>query len=182
MRRHGTLVAIHIPYGLSLLAFQDPHAVVKGLDIVPREDWPNVPAVHWAFEFMVALGTYMAVVTLWAGFAAWKGKALAEKRPLMWALVIATPMGFVATEAGWMATELGRQPWAIVGVLRTRDAVTPMPGLVVPFTVFTLLYCFLGVIVGWLLYRQIVRSPSVSEGVWAHMTVREKGKAKGEGS
>jgi cytochrome bd ubiquinol oxidase subunit I len=185
MRQEKTPFAIQIPYGLSLLAFHDPHAVVKGLDIVPREDWPNVLAVHWAFEFMVALGTYLAVVAVWAGWLGWKqgkGEALAENRPLMWALVIATPMGFVATEAGWMATELGRQPWAIVGVLRTRDAVTPMPGLVVPFTVFTLLYCFLGVIVGWLLYRQIVRSPSVSEGVWAHMTVREKGAAKGEGA
>src|SRR2546422_2232983 len=66
-------------------------------------------------------------------------------------------MGFVAVEAGWMVTELGRQPWVIYGVMKTRDAVTPMPGLIVPFLTFTLLYCFLGVIVGWLLYRQILR-------------------------
>src|SRR6266550_1299272 len=186
-----TRYAIRIPYGLSLLAFHDPHATVQGLDRVPRDDWPNVAAVHWSFQVMVALGTYMAVVALWAGWVALKagrreagsGKrgALAENRWLMRAIALATPMGFIATEAGWMATELGRQPWVIYGVLRTRDAVTPMPGLVVPLVVFTLLYCFLGVIVARLLYRQIVRSPNVSETVWAHMTpTRDEGRGKGE--
>ena len=72
-------------------------------------------------------------------------------------------MGFIAVEAGWTVTEVGRQPWIIYGVLRTADAVTPMPGLIVPFLLFTLLYCFLGVIVGWLLYRQILRSPRSRE-------------------
>ena len=168
---HTTRYAIRIPYGLSLLAFHDPHAVVKGLDTVPRDEWPNVPAVHWSFQLMVALGTYMAVVALWAGAVVWGkgkgegGRVLAEHRRLMQAIALATPMGFVATEAGWMATELGRQPWVIYGVMRTRDAVTPMPGLVVPLVVFTLLYCFLGAIVAWLLYRQIMRSPNVTEAV-----------------
>jgi cytochrome d ubiquinol oxidase subunit I len=60
-------------------------------------------------------------------------------------------------------TEVGRQPWIIYGVLRTADAVTPMPGLIVPFLLFTALYCFLGAIVIWLLYRQIVRSPKTTE-------------------
>jgi cytochrome d ubiquinol oxidase subunit I len=72
-------------------------------------------------------------------------------------------MGFIAIEAGWTVTEVGRQPWIVYGVLRTADAVTPMPGLVVPFLLFTLLYCFLGVVVAWLLYRQIIRSPKSSE-------------------
>jgi cytochrome bd ubiquinol oxidase subunit I len=72
-------------------------------------------------------------------------------------------MGFIAIEAGWTVTEVGRQPWIIHGVLRTADAVTPMPGLIVPFLLFTLLYCFLGIIVVWLLYRQILRSPRSSE-------------------
>jgi cytochrome d ubiquinol oxidase subunit I len=76
-------------------------------------------------------------------------------------------MGFIAIEAGWTVTEVGRQPWIIHGVLRTADAVTPMPGLVVPFVLFTLLYCFLGVMVAWLLYRQIIRSPKSSE--WSRL-------------
>ena len=76
---------------------------------------------------------------------------------------LAAPMGFIAVEAGWFVTEVGRQPWIVYGVLRTADAVTPMPGLTVPFLLFTALYCFLGVIVSWLLYRQIIRSPKATE-------------------
>lgn len=158
-----TRFAIEIPYALSLLAFHDPHAIVKGLDAAPREDWPNVPAVHLFFQVMVALGTYLALVSLWVGWLAWRRRDLAHDRWLMRAIAIATPLGFIAVEAGWMVTELGRQPWVVYGVLRTADAVTPMPGLIVPFLTFTLLYCFLGVIVVWLLYRQILRSPTMSE-------------------
>lgn len=153
------VAGIEIPYGLSLLAFHDPHAVVQGLDSVPRDEWPNVSLVHLSFNVMVALGTYMALVGLWAGWLALRKRDLTTRRRFLWAVAIAAPCGFVATEAGWMVTELGRQPWVIYGVLKTADAVTPMPGLIVPFTVITLLYCALGAIVGWLLYRQIIRSP-----------------------
>src|SRR3989475_9265173 len=109
--------AIEIPYALSLLAFHDPRAEVKGLDAVPRDEWPNVPIVHVAFQLMVALGSYMALVALWAGWLGWRSKDLAHHRWLMRALALATPMGFIATEAGWVVTEVGRQPWVIYGVL-----------------------------------------------------------------
>jgi cytochrome bd ubiquinol oxidase subunit I len=155
--------AIRIPYGLSLLAFHDPHAVVKGLKDFPRQDWPNVPIVHVAFQIMVALGTYLALVSLWAGWVALRRRDVTANRLLLRAIALGAPMGFIAVEAGWTVTEVGRQPWIIYGVLRTADAVTPMPGLIVPFLLFTLLYCFLGVIVAWLLYRQILRSPKSSE-------------------
>jgi cytochrome d ubiquinol oxidase subunit I len=158
-----TRYAIKIPYGLSLLAFHDPQAVVKGLKDFPREDWPNVPIVHVAFQIMVALGTYLALVSVWVGWLALRRKDVCSNRLLLRAIALAAPMGFIAIEAGWTVTEVGRQPWIIHGVLRTADAVTPMPGLIVPFLLFTLLYCFLGVIVAWLLYRQIVRSPKSSE-------------------
>jgi len=150
---------IEIPYALSLLAFHDPRAVVQGLDVVPRDEWPNVALVHLSFDVMVALGTYMALVGLWAGWLALRRRQFATHRRFLWALAIAAPCGFLAVEAGWMVTELGRQPWVIFGILKTADAVTPMPGLVVPFTAITLLYCALGVIVAKLLARQIVRSP-----------------------
>jgi cytochrome d ubiquinol oxidase subunit I len=150
---------IKIPYALSLLAFHDPHAVVKGLDAIPRNEWPNVTLVHLSFKVMIALGSYLALVGLWAGWLRLNKRDLLTQRRFLWALVIAAPCGFVATEAGWMVTELGRQPWVVAGLLKTADAVTPMPGLVVPFALVTLLYIALGVIVTWLLYRQIVRSP-----------------------
>ncbi|HET9384689.1 MAG TPA: cytochrome ubiquinol oxidase subunit I [Gemmatimonadales bacterium] len=150
---------VEIPYALSLLAFHDPNAVVKGLDSIPRAEWPNVGAVHISFNVMVLLGTYMALVSVWAAWLVLRKRDLTTRRRFLWALAIATPCGFIATEAGWMVTELGRQPWIIYGIMKTADAVTPMPGLIVPFTAITLLYCALGGIVTWLLYRQIIRSP-----------------------
>jgi cytochrome d ubiquinol oxidase subunit I len=158
-----TRYAIKIPYGLSLLAFHNPNAEVKGLADFPRRDWPNVPIVHLGFQLMVALGTYLALLSLWIGWTAFRHRDVAANRRMLQAIAIAGPMGFVAIEAGWTVTEVGRQPWIIHGVLRTADAVTPMPGLVVPFLGFSLLYCFLGVIVVWLLYRQILRSPRPTE-------------------
>jgi cytochrome d ubiquinol oxidase subunit I len=159
----ATRWAIEIPSGLSLLAFHDPNAEVQGLDRFPRTDWPNVPIVHSAFQLMVALGTFMAVVSLWAGVLALRRRDLCANPWLLRALAGAAPMGFIAIEAGWTVTEVGRQPWIVYGVLRTSEAVTPMPGLIVPFLAFTLLYTFLGVIVAWLLYRQIIRSPRPTE-------------------
>lgn len=158
-----TRYAIRIPGGLSFLAFRDLNAEVKGLNEFPREDWPNVPIVHAAFQIMVGLGTYLVLVSLWAGWVAWRRRDVTADRRLLVALALAAPMGFIAIEAGWTVTELGRQPWVVYGVLRTADSVTPMPGLIYPFLLFTLLYCFLGIIVAWLLYRQIIRSPRPDE-------------------
>jgi cytochrome d ubiquinol oxidase subunit I len=155
--------AIEIPRGLSLLAHHDPDAEVQGLDAVPREEWPPVPIVHAAFQVMVALGTYLALVGLWVAWTAWRRRDIASNRRLLQAIALAGPMGFIAVEAGWTVTEVGRQPWIIRGVMKTSEAVTPMPGLVVPFTFFTLLYLFLGAVVVWLLYSQIVRSPGQRE-------------------
>ncbi|HEX6668196.1 MAG TPA: cytochrome ubiquinol oxidase subunit I [Gemmatimonadales bacterium] len=163
MERGEVDYAIRIPGGLSFLAFGDPDAEVKGLEEFPRDQWPPVPIVHVAFQIMVALGTYMALLSLWIAFAAWRRHDIGSDRRLLAAVALATPMGFIAIEAGWTVTEVGRQPWIVYGVMRTADAVTPMPGLVYPFLVFTVLYCFLGVIVGWLLYRQILRSPRGEE-------------------
>ncbi len=158
-----TRYAIEIPKGLSLLAFHDPDAEVIGLDAFAPRDRPPVAVVHIAFQIMVALGFFMAALAAWSLALTARRQELSSRRWLLRALVLAAPMGFLCIEAGWVVTEVGRQPWAIHGVLRTADAVTPMPGLVVPFTLFTLLYCFLGFIVSWLLYRQVLKSPSAKE-------------------
>jgi cytochrome d ubiquinol oxidase subunit I len=155
--------ALQIPYALSLLAFKDPHAEVQGLLDFPRADWPPVAIVHVAFQIMVALGSFMALVSAVALWRMWRRHDLTRSRWLLRALVLAAPMGFICTEAGWVVTEVGRQPWIIQGVMRTSDAVTPMPGLVVPFLVFTALYIGLGLVVAWLLYREVVRSPQTAE-------------------
>jgi cytochrome d ubiquinol oxidase subunit I len=161
--RRETRWAIRIPRGLSLLAFHDPDAEVTGLDAIPRDEWPPVAIVHVAFQVMVGLGTFMALVSIWALWRWWRGRsteALAGDRWLLRALALVTPMGFLAIEAGWTVTEVGRQPWIVSGILRTANAVTPMPGLVVPFLLFTLLYVLLGVIVIYMLRQHIVRAPN----------------------
>jgi cytochrome d ubiquinol oxidase subunit I len=150
-----TRYAIEIPYGLSILAFHDPSATVKGLEEFPREHWPPVAIVHIAFQIMVAAGTAMMFVALWAAWLKWRKRSLLGSRWFLWAVVLSAPLGFIAIETGWTVTEVGRQPWIIYGILKTADAVTPMPGLQIPFITFTLLYVFLSVMVVWLLFRQI---------------------------
>ena len=151
-----TRYAVEIPHGLSFLAFHDLNAEVKGLNAFARELWPPVRPVHFSFQLMVALGTVMAAVGVWVALVVVRKRAVSNDRLLLRALAIITPFGFIATEAGWTVTEVGRQPWVVQGILRTRDAVTPMPGLIVPMVTFTALYVGLGIIVV-LLMRSLVR-------------------------
>ena len=151
--------ALEIPRGLSLLAYHDPDAQVTGLMAFPEDLWPPVAVVHLAFQVMVAAGSLLAVLSLWGGWLALRGRLFAS-RPFLRAVVLASPLGLLAIEAGWTVTEVGRQPWIVQGVLRTADAVTPMPGLIVPFLLFTVLYLFLAGIVLWLLARQVAASPA----------------------
>ena len=153
--------AIEIPKGLSLLAFHDPDAEVRGLNDFPREEWPPVAVVHVAFQMMVALGTAMAAVSLWTLWPVWRRRTLVGQRHLLAALAVVAPFGFVATEAGWVVTEVGRQPWVVQGVIRTADAVTPMPGLWIPFGVFVVLYVGLAAVV-ILLIAALVRETVVT--------------------
>jgi cytochrome d ubiquinol oxidase subunit I len=97
----------------------------------------------------------MALVALWSGWVALRRREIATNRTLLKAILVASPLGLLAIEAGWTVTEVGRQPWIIYGVMRTSEAVTPMPGLVLPFTTITLLYLMLGVIVVRLLRRHV---------------------------
>jgi len=157
--REETRWALEIPYGLSLLAFHDPSAEVKGLRTVVPADRPPVAVVHLAFQTMVGLGSTMALVALWAAWCAWRRRDLAEHHALLRALVIVAPFGFLATEAGWIVTEVGRQPWVVQGLMRTSAAVTPMPGLIAPMALFTLLYLGLGAIVATLI-ASLVRESS----------------------
>ena len=152
-----TKYALEIPHGLSLLAFHDPDAVVKGLDQVPEADWPNVRIVHLCFQTMVGCGSILSLFSLIAFWFHRKGRLFSPRAILL--VVLLSPLGFVALEAGWMVTELGRQPWIIYHLLRTRDAVTSLPHISVTFTLMTLLYLILGAIAAWLLAKHVIASP-----------------------
>jgi len=153
-----TRFSIEVPRALSLLAFHDPDAEVRGLLEWPRDIWPNPLLVHFAFQVMVGLGSWLALLSL-AAFVR-RRRAQYGSRFLL-AVALSGPAGFVALEAGWLVTEWGRQPFTIWGAMRTAEAVTPVPSLALPFWTFTALYLFLGVVSGVLLFRQFA---STSKG------------------
>ena len=155
--------ALDVPKALSLILYMDPDAVVMGLDRIPRRDWPPVAVVHIAFQIMVGAGVIMAALALWAGWRWWRRQAVAEDVWLLRCLVLAAPLGMLAIEMGWTVTEVGRQPWIIFGVMRTADAVTPMPGIAVPFVLFTILYVLLSGVVVWTLWRHVAATGQMKE-------------------
>ncbi len=149
-----TKYAIEIPGGLSVLADHSPSAVVPGLDQIPRENWPNLHLTHFAFQVMVGLGTLLIVLGVWFLWRYWRDKETAlDSRKMLWLAVLCAPMGFIALEAGWIVTEVGRQPWVINGFMKTKDAVTTAPGVAETFYGYTLLYLLLATTVIVLLRR-----------------------------
>jgi cytochrome d ubiquinol oxidase subunit I len=162
-----TAYALEIPYGLSMLAFRDPQAEVKGLEEWPKEDHPPVAVVHIAFQIMVACGLVMAAVSVAAVILAWRNRrrhgpwSLPDQTWFLRTLVLTAPLGFIAIEAGWTVTEVGRQPFIIAGIMRTAEAVTPVPYLTIPLVTFTIVYLFLAFVVVFLLLRQFRQSPRI---------------------
>jgi cytochrome d ubiquinol oxidase subunit I len=145
---------IEIPKALSFLAFGDFDAEVKGLNDFPDDELPPVAIVHYAFQIMVGIGTLLMFAGLVYFISLKKKKWLNNK--YYWLLfIVVAPLGFVAIEAGWVVTEVGRQPWIIHQIMRTEDAVTPMPGMKYSFFFYLFLYTVLGLTVIWLMNRQI---------------------------
>lgn len=151
--------AIKIPYALSFLAHGDFHAEVIGLDQIPKENHPPVAITHYSFQVMVGCGMLLMGLALVYFIGLWKKKRWLESAWFLRLLVLATPLGFIAVEAGWMVTELGRQPWIIYEIMRTKDALTPMPGIQYSFYTFAAVYLSLSVVVVFLLSRQIKMIP-----------------------
>jgi cytochrome d ubiquinol oxidase subunit I len=145
---------IEIPAGLSILAFNDPNAVVKGLEEIPVADRPPA-VVRPAWLLMVTLGTAAAGYAALTAFALWRRKTWLLSRRWLWATVAFGPAGVLALEAGWTVTEVGRQPWVIYGVMRTEDSITPQLGLWAPFTTFAVVYAGLAVVVAMALVSQV---------------------------
>lgn len=150
--------AIEIPKGLSLLAHLDPNAVVKGLNSVPPDERPPVNVVHIAFDLMVACGFALLGLGLWFALAWRRRRDLPASR---WFLRICSAAGVLAVlalEAGWVVTEVGRQPWIVYGVLRTKDAVTTAPGI--RYGLFVLVFVYAGLTYASVyVLRRLARSP-----------------------
>ncbi|MEP7039121.1 MAG: cytochrome ubiquinol oxidase subunit I [Acidobacteriota bacterium] len=162
--KRETPYSIEIPHALSFLAYSDSNAVVKGLNDFPKDTHPPVAIIHFAFQIMVACGLAMITVAFWGARRWWrvrmnKNKRWFDSKWFLRALIITAPFGFIAIETGWTVTEVGRQPWIIYTIMRTSEAVTPMPNLIIPFVTFTILYIFLAFVTAWLLLKQVAASP-----------------------
>jgi cytochrome bd ubiquinol oxidase subunit I len=154
----GVEYGIKIPKLLSLLAFHDPNATVQGLDTVPVEDQPPVNVVRFSFQTMVAIGTGLALLGV-VFLAAWFRLRRLPATPWFYrAVVVAGPASVVALLAGWITTEVGRQPWVVYRVMRTSEAVTGASGIPVGYATLALVYAGLAVAVAWLL-RRLARAP-----------------------
>jgi cytochrome d ubiquinol oxidase subunit I len=156
-------LGIQIPRLLSLLAKHDPDAEIQGLNAFPPDERPDVVVVHLAFQVMVGSGTLLILLGAWFAWA-WRRGHDADGRRLLWALVLAAPLGVLALEAGWIVSEVGRQPWAIYGQMRTRDAVTPVQAVRVSLVVFTVLYLALAAVLVGLLRRLATGAPAAGKG------------------
>jgi cytochrome d ubiquinol oxidase subunit I len=153
---------IEVPKLLSLLAYHDPNASVTGLDSVPADDRPPVNIVHYAFQTMVGIGTGLALLGA-VFFVTWlRRHRLPRSKWFYRAVMAAGPLSFVALVAGWITTEVGRQPWIVYKVMRTSQAVTSSNGLEVGYAVLIAVYVSLGVGVVWLL-RRLTRRPAEAE-------------------
>ncbi len=152
-----------IPGGLSFLAHGDFAAEVTGLDAFPKEEQPPVLIVHLAFQVMVGLGMLLAAVSVLYLGARWRKVDLLRRRWWLTLLTVLTPAGFLALEAGWVVTEVGRQPWIIYRVMKTAEAVTPVPGLGWSFAIIVLLYSTLGTISMLLLWKWFRLESRVAE-------------------
>lgn len=164
--KKGTLLdAVEVPGLLSYLAYGNSHASVKGLDDIPRDLWPPVEVVYYAYHIMITLGGYFIALTALGVFLLWR-RTLLTSRWYLWAVMLSLPLPYIANEAGWVVTCVGRQPWIIYGVLRTAQGYSPnvSTGEVI-FTLigFTGIYIVLGLLFLFLLAKLIVQGPEESE-------------------
>ncbi len=135
---------MRVPHGLSFLAKGDLHTAVTGLREFPKSERPNELLVHLAFQVMVGCAAALVVVCAIYWLAHRRGQA--HSRWVMRAVVLASPLGMLAVEAGWGVSELGRQPWIVHGIMRTSEAVTPVRGVAASFVAFAFLYALLAVV------------------------------------
>ncbi len=154
---------IEVPWVLSFLAYGSFGSEVKGLNDIPRDQWPdNIELLYYSYHVMVGLGTLFLVLMGAAAVQLARGRLMVT-RPLLWALMLAIPFPYIANTAGWMTAELGRQPWLVYGILRTAHGTSPnVSAGNTAFTAlgFSGLYLVLGILFLYLVGGEIARGPT----------------------
>jgi cytochrome d ubiquinol oxidase subunit I len=145
------------------LAYGTPQRSVIGLNDFPQDQWPgNIELLYYSFHVMAGLGTSFIALLALANLARFRGR-LEQNRSLLWALMLAFPFPYIATTAGWMTAELGRQPWLVYGLYRTADGHSPsVSSGNALFTLigFTGLYFVLGLLFLYLVGREVSHGPT----------------------
>jgi cytochrome d ubiquinol oxidase subunit I len=153
---------LEIPRMLSFLTYRRWNAEVQGLGAFPEDQWPdNIPLLYYAYHIMVGLGTIFVAVLGLAAFLMWRHR-LFTSPPILWILMLLAPFPYIATTAGWMTAELGRQPWLVHGLTRTMDGTSTLVSS--GNTLFTLLgflglYAVLAGLFLFLVMREIQHGP-----------------------
>jgi len=150
---------ISIPSGLSLLAEHDPNATIEGLDAVPPDDRPPVGIVRNSFQVMVGIGTLLALLGVWFVWSRWRRGALPGSRWFYRGVVIAGPAAVFALIAGWIVTEVGRQPWIVYELMRTEEAVTGAEGIPIGYATLVVVYAGLIAVALFMLRRLARQGP-----------------------
>ncbi|WP_019054127.1 cytochrome ubiquinol oxidase subunit I [Sphingobium xenophagum] len=168
--------AISIPKASSLILKHDLNAPMKGLDSVPDADQPPVGIVFWAFRVMVGLGLAMLGLGLWSLIARWRGK-LHEWTWLHRAALLLGPSGFIAVLAGWIVTEVGRQPFTVYGLLRTTASASPLdaPAVAASLLAFVLVYFSVFGMGIWYLLHLMKKPPQAHESTLDGAPIRTAG-------
>ncbi|HEY0508494.1 MAG TPA: cytochrome ubiquinol oxidase subunit I, partial [Blastococcus sp.] len=157
----GLHYALEIPKGLSLLIYRDPDGVVVGLEEFPVDERPPVNVVHLAYNAMVGIGFGLLLLAALFGWNWWRRRRIPDTPWFLRAVAVAGIAAVLAMEAGWITTEVGRQPWIVYGILRTADAVSPAPGLFLGFYAVAVIYLALTGLTTFVL-RRLARSPDTA--------------------
>jgi cytochrome d ubiquinol oxidase subunit I len=166
MKGEQNLYEVTIPNLLSLLVTHSLTGRVQGLKEFPGEDRPNAFILFWSFRLMVAIGFILFFVMVWAAFL-WRKERLYVHRAFLSILLIVHPLGFLATELGWITNEVGRQPWAFYNLIRTAEGVSPIPvgNVIWSLSLFLIIFPVIGAIYFFYLLKTLRRGPDLSSPI-----------------
>jgi cytochrome d ubiquinol oxidase subunit I len=166
MEAESNLLSIDVPDGLSLLVTHSFDGRVQGLKEFPKRDRPNVFILFWSFRLMVAIGFILLLVMVWAAVL-WRRGRLYNHRPFLRTLLVLHPLGFVATELGWMTNEVGRQPWLVYNLMRTAEGVSPIPAgnVIWSLSLFLVIFIVVGTSYFYYVLKTLRTGPDISSPI-----------------
>lgn len=166
MEAEKNLFELNIPSGLSLLVTHSFNGQVQGLKEFPKSDRPNVFILFWSFRLMVAIGFILFFVMIWAAVL-WRQGRLYNHRLFLKTLMVIHPLGFIATELGWMTTEVGRQPWLVYNLMRTSEGISPIPAgnVIWSLSLFLIIFAVVGASYFYYVFKTLARGPDLTNPI-----------------